>query len=1148
MRVIFKDAAEPHGATDFAARVVAARDLAAGQVGNDEVPLLSVLADRLLASTPPTFLQPLAPEDLAYHFLELFRFLNREPAASPVRLLPLGSDRALLLTNTQDAPYLVHSVQIALIRQGVAFQVVCHPLLAVRRDHGRLVGLGGMDSEGERESLVVIRLQGLQEPQFPAVQAATIAALEAVLQVERGRQGLEAALAGLEAAATEAGEKNFLRWLQDGNFFAFSYRKLQFTRSGGGLAGVEEIPAETCGLPAPPLDEDDRERLLREHRIVVENTSHPSPILNLENLAYIGIREQLGDCEVEHAFLGLFSEQSRNDPSTAVPALRRRIEAALERLGIPRECHDWRKTIDILNTFPKVDLFFLTDRDLDATLRSFSQIYRHGAVKVVVTGSLAVHGLTLLLIMPREFYGSENLARIEKYLGRVMQADDLVSRVIHISDDYLSLHISARPNPDLLHVDQRRVERGLTRLVEPWEQRLRRQLRRVYGETGGRQRWQRYGEGFSKEYRTLVHPRFAIRDLEMIEALLGKGEDRVDLWGPFPDPAGDFFRLQFYSLTEKYLNDLMPILENLALCVIDEVDFILDLESRPVYIKSFAVRGTPRERPNLAALRQHLLDGFLALHRGLAENDYLNRLLIPTGLDWKQIDVFRGYRNYYFQLGSPFTKKRVAYALINNPRVARLLYDYFAARFHPNSRWEDPVRREEEGLFPLRLQLAAALEEVADTNEDRILRTLFNLIDSTVRTNFFLRRQRDDYFFAFKISALGIIDMPAPRPLFEIYVHAATMEGIHLRGGKVARGGIRWSDRPDDFRTEILGLMKTQMTKNALIVPVGSKGGFVVKTPFAGREEGARLSREAYQVLMRGLLDLTDNRLGDQVVTPAEVVAYDEPDPYLVVAADKGTAQFSDTANAISREYGFWLDDAFASGGSHGYDHKVLGITARGAWECVKRHFRELGTDIQSEPFTVVGIGDMSGDVFGNGMLLSREIRLLAAFDHRHVFLDPDPDPEASFAERQRLFALPRSSWADYDQKLISAGGGIFPRDAKEIPLSEQVQRWLGVRHDSIDVPGLIRLLLGAEVDLLWNGGIGTYVKAGSEKNEDVGDRANDALRIDASQLRAKVVGEGGTSASPSAPASSSPCAVAGSTPMQSTTRGASTAPTTRST
>jgi glutamate dehydrogenase len=591
--------------------------------------------------------------------------------------------------------------------------------------------------------------------------------------------------------------------------------------------------------------------------------------------------------------------------------------------------------------------------------------------------------------------------------------------------------------------------------------------------------------------------------------MLAGGGEQFDMWGPFrlDEP---YCRLQFYSLRESSLNELMPFLENLHLSVIDEVDFTLVVEGRKVFIKSFALRSGVKGESSLAALRTPLLEALSALRSEALENDYLNMLLIPTGLTWRQIDVFRGYRNYYFQLGSPFTKKRMAFALINNPQIALLLYRYFEARFKPEPRWSDPLTREEEVLSPLRLELAAALEDVPDVNEDRILRILFNLIDSTVRTNFFLREKRPDYFFSFKISAIGIIDMPAPRPLFEIYVHAATMEGIHLRGGKVARGGIRWSDRPDDFRTEILGLMKTQMTKNVVIVPVGSKGGFVVKTPFQSREEGAALSKAAYQTLMRGLLDLTDNRVGGQVVHPEGVVAYDAEDPYLVVAADKGTAHLSDTANAVSREYGFWLGDAFASGGSHGYDHKELAITARGAWECVKAHFRELGRDIQREPFTVVGVGDMSGDVFGNGMLLSRQIRLLAAFDHRHIFLDPDPDPAITFKERQRLFKLPRSSWDDYNRALISEGGGIYPRDAKEIPLSPEVRRWLGVRHESLDPQGLIRLLLTAEVDLLWNGGIGTYVKAAGEKNEDVGDRANDAVRIDGGQLRAKVVGEGG--------------------------------------
>jgi glutamate dehydrogenase len=554
----------------------------------------------------------------------------------------------------------------------------------------------------------------------------------------------------------------------------------------------------------------------------------------------------------------------------------------------------------------------------------------------------------------------------------------------------------------------------------------------------------------------------------------------------------------------------MPFLQNLDLCVLHEIDSDLDVDSEQVFIKSFAIKPSTSSSLPFSQIKHLLLDTLLAMRSNEVENDYLHRLQPLTGLSWREIDVFRGYRNYYFQLGSPFTKKRVADALINNAKVAHLLYRYFEGRFKPADHLVDPMTRELEVLSPIRQELLTALEVVSDNNEDKILRTLFNLIDSTIRTNFFLRYQQDDYFFSFKVNTLGVIDMPAPRPLYEVYVHSATMEGLHLRGGKVARGGIRWSDRPDDFRTEVLGLVKAQMTKNAVIVPEGSKGGFVTKLVSPDRDTMGEIVKDAYQTLMRGLLDLTDNRIGDDAVHPEGLITYDDMDPYLVVAADKGTAHLPDAANEVSNSYNFWLGDAFASGGSHGYDHKELGITARGAWESVKRSFRELGRDIQTEPFTVVGIGDMSGDVFGNGMMLSRQTKLLAAFDHRHIFLDPDPDPEVSCTERERLFKLPRSSWGDYNTELISAGGGVFSRQLKEIQLSPQVAEWLGIRQETIDVPGLIKLLLTAPVDLLWNGGIGTYVKAASQNNEDAGDRANDPVRIDGIELRAKVVGEGG--------------------------------------
>lgn len=613
---------------------------------------------------------------------------------------------------------------------------------------------------------------------------------------------------------------------------------------------------------------------------------------------------------------------------------------------------------------------------------------------------------------------------------------------------------------------------------------------------------------FSPEYRSLIPPELAVRDALSLNALARDGGERYDLWEPHPELRDGCYRLQIYGEQERSLDQIMPFLDNLNLRVIDQVPFRPAMGSRHWFIRSFSV--VPRiPVDDLMARKAPLLEALRAPLAGWVANDMLNGLVVMTDLDWREIDVFRAYRNYYFQLGGSFGRFRFHLALLSNPGIADLLFRYFRNRFDPDAGWPGPDQREEEGLSPLRVELAAALDAVTDVNEDRILRDLFNLIDATLRTDFYRPKPPAEHAVALKISSLGVINMPSPRPLFEIYVHSPLMEGIHLRGAKVARGGIRWSDRPDDFRSEVLDLMQTQMTKNALIVPLGAKGGFVLNTTCTDPKERYGLAVRAYGTLIRGLLNLTDNLVGQRVEPPPGVVAYDDADPYLVVAADKGTAGLSDTANAIAGEYGFWLGDAFASGGSKGYHHKGLGITARGAWVCVRRHFHEAGQDIDTQPFTVVGIGSMDGDVFGNGMLLSQNIRLLAAFGPGQIFLDPDPDPVASHRERQRLFELPGSSWNDYDRGLISPGGGVFPRSAKDLPLSPEVRAWLGVRRTSMDGEGLIRLLLAAPVDLLWLGGIGTYVKATTETHEEVADRANDPVRIDASQLRAKIVGEG---------------------------------------
>lgn len=637
---------------------------------------------------------------------------------------------------------------------------------------------------------------------------------------------------------------------------------------------------------------------------------------------------------------------------------------------------------------------------------------------------------------------------------------------------------------------------------------------RALGEQAGHRLWQKYHAAFSTEYQALVPPRYALKDMLHLEQVLTSNNQRISLLNP--GKTIDHYRLHFYSKQPRYLDEYIPVLENMHLRVMDQVQFPIVIDGHTLFIKSFTIKAAKSQCASFSKLRCRMLETIQKVMDGAIENDALNKLCVLIGMAWQEIDVLRAYRNYYLQLGYQTTRASIHHALLNNPSVAQGLFNYFEVRFRPNPDWDDPAVRDELAAFPQRLQLQDSIASVSDINDDRILRSLFNLIDATMRCNFHLRRDLADYFIAFKINSLGILDMPAPKPQNEIYVHAVDMEGIHLRSGKISRGGIRWSDRPDDFRTEILGLMQTQISKNALIIPTGAKGGFIVKkngskpsllnSSIGIKEAGKR----AYLKLIRGLLDLTDNYIDDNIVKPRNLVIYDDPDPYLVVAADKGTAQFSDIANGISAEYRFWLGDAFASGGSLGYDHKALGITARGAWECIKRHFRELGKDIKSEAFTVVGIGSMDGDVFGNGMLLSPCIRLLAAFSGAHIFIDPNPsDSDAAFNERKRLFELPGSSWNDYDRTLISAGGGVYLRSAKDIPVSAELKHWLGLRYKTLDGESLIRYLLTAQVELLWLGGIGTYVKASTENNKEVGDRANDNVRVDAKEMRAVVIGEG---------------------------------------
>ncbi len=643
-----------------------------------------------------------------------------------------------------------------------------------------------------------------------------------------------------------------------------------------------------------------------------------------------------------------------------------------------------------------------------------------------------------------------------------------------------------------------------------WDDDLHGELVKSFGDTIGGRYAQVFSGGFSSAYRARFPVSEALADIEQIQSIAVSTDVPMRFYQP-RDPAETGFHFKLYSEGQPVvLSDVIPILENLGMRVLGEHPYrVRRRDGENFGVSDFTVELHARCRgADLDAARPLIQSAFREIWNGFAENDDFNQLIMLCGLGWREVALIRAYARYIKQLRFGFSQPFIAETLARHPGITSRLVAFFLSRFQPD------VKGRKAKAARLETELQGALEAVESLDDDRILRRFFMLIRATLRTNYFQFREDGGVpaYLSLKLDPSAIPDIPRPRPRFEIFVYSPRVEGVHLRSGPVARGGLRWSDRIEDYRTEILGLVKAQQVKNSVIVPAGAKGGFVVKRPprdasrEALREEGVA----CYKTFIRGLLDITDNLDEGKVVPPDNVVRYDGDDTYLVVAADKGTATFSDIANTLAAEYGFWLSDAFASGGSEGYDHKKMGITARGAWESVKRHFLEKGTDIQQDEFTVVGIGDMAGDVFGNGMLLSDRIRLVGAFNHQHIFLDPDPDAAVSFQERQRLFSLPGSTWADYDARLISDGGGVFPRSMKSIPVSAQMRRALGIKARALSPADLISALLRAPVDMLWNGGIGTYVKAPSESHEEVGDKTNDALRVDSTELRCRVLGEGG--------------------------------------
>jgi glutamate dehydrogenase len=859
----------------------------------------------------------------------------------------------------------------------------------------------------------------------------------------------------------------------------------------------------------------------------------------------------------EERFLGLFTSGAYMRRPQDVPLVRRKVEAVLQRAGFRRDSHSGKALRHILETLPRDELFQCTDDELYTTAIGILALQERARTRLFVRRDKYGRFYSCLVYLPRDRFSSEVRERVEATLKRALHGERIDSSIQVGESPLANLHLIVRPKPgDKATYDVGELESKIAQIVRNWHDELRDTLVQKHGEEKGLKLAARFGRALPAGYIEEVTPHIAAADVEMAASLRDADDIRLNLYRS--RRKADTLHFKVFRLGgDIALSEVIPLLENMGLKVLTEHLYEIDAEGGRLYIQDIEVQPALRCEFDIEQVREMFQTAFEQIWRGVAENDAFNKLILGAQLDWRQVSVLRGYCKYLLQTGVPFSQTYMEDTLNRYPAAAGLLVELFEAGFDPqrenagkasNETARERLGKELQALVPPEVikahprfveDLTAArsaprtqqialiiasikvlLEQVASLDEDRILRAYLAVIGATLRTNYFQTERRgtrngiSHEYFSFKFDSSKVPDLPKPRPYREIFVYSARVEGVHLRFGPVARGGLRWSDRREDFRTEVLGLVKAQMVKNTVIVPVGSKGGFFVKRPPASGERDAVLAEgiACYRMFINGLLDITDNLVEGKVAHPADVVRHDADDPYLVVAADKGTATFSDIANAVSAEHGYWLGDAFASGGSAGYDHKKMGITAKGAWESVKRHFRALGRDCQTQDFTCVGIGDMSGDVFGNGMLLSRHIRLIAAFDHRHVFIDPDPDTAASLKERERMFALPRSSWADYDSKLISKGGGVFARTAKSIPVSPEACRALGIDEStaSMTPTALLNAILKAPVDLLWNGGIGTYVKAESESNADAGDRANNALRVNGKDLRCKIVGEGG--------------------------------------
>ncbi|HSG52894.1 MAG TPA: NAD-glutamate dehydrogenase [Rheinheimera sp.] len=1037
----------------------------------------------------------------------------------------------------QDMPFLVDSVRMALSRKSITAHLLLHYPLQTERDSQNNITdffkLGSKARASTQQTVFHIEvdrltdkvsIDALTEELHSVMQDVSIA----VQDWQPAREKLLQVIAALPKHCGKADKAEieqtieFLNWLAKDNFTLLGYREYSISPVKGDYK-ISGIDATSLGLMKQSasrelmlseLPESGRKQATNNALLILTKTNNKSRVHRPAYIDYIGVKKFDKDGKVvgEDRFIGLYSSSLYNNSAADIPLLKSKLATVMHKSEFASGTHAYKALLNILETYPRDELIQATADELLHVAMGVLQMQERDMTRLFMRKDSFGRFVSCMVYVPRERYNTQLRKETQAILQRALGSDEPVEFTTYFSESVLArTHYLVRVNDSHVEYKVKDIERNLVEAARTWEDKLESALIGVYGEARGRELISKYVNAFPRSYKEDMLPNDALVDIGKLESLNDDHKLEMLFYRPQEEKAGSkAVRLNLFHKDHPiHLSDVLPMLENFGLRVIGETPYAIKCGDGSVsWVLNFSMELNFAIPADFEAAQQSFQESFAKVWAGQLEDDGFNRLILGAGLTGREASLLRAYAKYKRQIGGTFSQSYVESAFARYAELAKLVVQLFNQKFDPS------IKPNAKATEKLEEQIAAALENVVNLDDDRIVRRFVDMINATLRTNYFQKSvQGDDKpYISFKIKSGQIPDMPLPTPMFEIFVYSPRVEGVHLRFGKVARGGLRWSDRREDFRTEVLGLVKAQTVKNTVIVPTGSKGGFVCKKlpETGGREAFMNEGKECYRTFIRGLLDVTDNIVQGAIVPPANVVRHDEDDPYLVVAADKGTATFSDISNGISEEYGFWLGDAFASGGSNGYDHKKMGITARGGWESVKRHFRELGIDCQTTDFTCVGIGDMAGDVFGNGMLLSKHIRLQVAFNHMHIFVDPNPDSAKSYVERERMFNLPTSTWDDYDKSLISEGGGIFLRSAKSIKLSPQMKEMLGTTKASMTPNELIREALMMPVDLIWNGGIGTYVKATNESHAEVGDRGSEPLRVNGKELKAKVFGEGG--------------------------------------